>query len=124
MTDDLELEGARAVGPVGLDVPGYAVDLVGCNGGPDFGICAIYPGLGENPLGGIVEGAVLSGEDAHGGVGVVRIDDLEVQIDDIGSGALGDGPHGRLGYDVAHGQTLGPVGALPYANSKLRCRTF
>ena len=115
MTDDLELEGARAVGPVGLDAPGYAVNLVGRDGSPDFGARAVHPSLRKNPFGSIGEGSVLGGEDAHGGVGIVRVDDLEVQVDDIGSGTLSDGPHGRLGNDVACRQTFGPVGTLENA---------
>ena len=102
MTDDLELQGARAIRPVGLDVPGYAVDLVGSNGGPDLRTRAVHPCLGNDPFGRVIEGAVLGCEDAHGGVGVVRIDDLEVKVDYIGPGTLGDAPHGRLGDDVAN----------------------
>ena len=47
---------------------------------------------------------------------IIGINDLEIEVDDIGPGTLGDGPYGRLGDDIAHRQTFGPIGTLPNLN--------
>ena len=52
------------------------------------------------------EGSVLGSENAHSCIVIVWIDDLEIQIDNIGPGPLGDCPHGRLWDDVSHDKPL------------------
>ena len=75
--------------------------LVGGDGRADLALRAVYPGRGQDPLGGVVEGAVHGGEDADRGVGVVGIDDLEVEVDHVGARPLRNATYGGLRNDVA-----------------------
>ena len=111
--EHLELQGARTAVPVALHVPGDAVHLVGGDGGVDLAPSAVHPGRRDDPLGGVAEVPVDRREQGHGGVGVVGIDDLEVEVDDVGARPLGNAPYGGLRNDVANGRALRPVGPLP-----------
>ena len=82
LAEHLELQGAGLLGPVRLDVPGNAVHLVGGEGDADLALRAVHPGLRDDPFRGVGEGPVHGGQYADGGVGVVGIDDFEVEIDD------------------------------------------
>ena len=77
-TKHLELQGAGTAVPVALHVPRDAMHLVGGDGRADLALRAVHPCCGQNPLGGVVEGAVHGGEDADRSVVVVGIDDLEI----------------------------------------------
>ena len=102
---NFKTQGACGLQPVAFNIPGYPMNRIGWNGCTDFRFRSIHPCGGKNPFAWVIKLSGI-GKNSNGGIGVIRIDNLKIQIDNVGSWSLGNSTDCQGGVRVGSGKPL------------------